>query len=153
MSHVTYLRVSQATCMDESCHIPACESSHMHGWVMSHTWIKHTSHIYEWDSCMWDRWVMVHTWIEHITYMNETWHARMPCGVATISRLFKITGLFCKRALYKRLYPAKETCNFKEPTNRSHPIFICASEAWVRRHYRWVMAYTWIKIYQIHVVW
>jgi len=25
-------------------------------------------------------------------------------GVATISRLLKIIGLFCKRALYKRLY-------------------------------------------------
>jgi len=43
-------------------------------------------------------------------------------GVATISRLLKILGLFCKRALQKRLYSAKETCSFKEPTNRSHPI-------------------------------
>ena len=30
-------------------------------------------------------------------------------GVATISRLLKIIGLFCKRALSKRLYSAKET--------------------------------------------
>jgi len=29
---------------------------------------------------------------------------------------------FCKRALQKRLYSAKETHNFKEPTNRSHLI-------------------------------
>ena len=43
-------------------------------------------------------------------------------GVATISRLLKIIGLFCKRALQKRLYSAKETYDFKEPTNRSHPI-------------------------------
>jgi len=43
-------------------------------------------------------------------------------GVATISRLLKIIGLFCKRALWKRRYSAKETYNFKEPTNRSHPI-------------------------------
>jgi len=43
-------------------------------------------------------------------------------GVATISRLLKIIGLFCKRALEKRQYSAKETCNFKEHTNRSHPI-------------------------------
>jgi len=42
--------------------------------------------------------------------------------VATISRLLKIICLFCKRALQKRLYSAKETYNFKEPTNRSHPI-------------------------------
>jgi len=36
-----------------------------------------------------------------------------------------ITGLFCKRALYKRRYSAKETCNFNEPTNGSHPIKGC----------------------------
>ena len=44
--------------------------------------------------------------------------------VATISRLLKITGLFCKRALQKRRYSAKETYNLKEPTNRSHPISV-----------------------------
>jgi len=42
--------------------------------------------------------------------------------VASVSRLLKIIGLFCKRALYKRLYSAKETYNFKEPTNGSHRI-------------------------------
>jgi len=46
----------------------------------------------------------------------------MGYGVATISRLLKMIGLFCKRALSKRRYSAKETYNFKEPTNRSHPI-------------------------------
>ena len=43
-------------------------------------------------------------------------------GVATISRLLKITGLFCKRALQKRPVFCKETCIFKHPTHRSHPI-------------------------------
>jgi len=43
---------------------------------------------------------------------------------ATISRLLKITGLFCKRALLKRRYSSKETYNFKEPTDGSHPIFV-----------------------------
>jgi len=43
-------------------------------------------------------------------------------GVDTISRLLKIIGLFCKRALQKRRYSAKETYNSKEPTNRSHPM-------------------------------
>jgi len=42
--------------------------------------------------------------------------------VATISRLFKTIGLFCKKALEKRLDSAKETYQFKEPTDRSHPI-------------------------------
>ena len=44
-----------------------------------------------------------------------------PYGVATISRLLKMIGLFCKRALYNRRYSAKETYYFEEPTNRSHP--------------------------------
>jgi len=43
-------------------------------------------------------------------------------GVPIIRRLFQITGLFCKRALSKRRYSAKETYDFKEPTNRSHPV-------------------------------
>ena len=43
-------------------------------------------------------------------------------GVASISRLLKIIRLFCKRALWNRRYSAKETYNFKEPTNRSHPL-------------------------------
>ena len=39
-----------------------------------------------------------------------------------ITHTDKIIGLFCKRALQKRLYSADETYNFKEPTNCSHPI-------------------------------
>ena len=33
-------------------------------------------------------------------------------GVALVGRIDKIVGLFCKRALLKRLYSAKETYNF-----------------------------------------
>ena len=40
-------------------------------------------------------------------------------GGATMSRLLKMIGLFCKRALYKRRYSAKETYNLKEHTNQS----------------------------------
>ena len=42
--------------------------------------------------------------------------------VATIKEIDKIIGLFCKRALYKRRYSAKETYDFIDPTDRSHPI-------------------------------
>jgi len=42
--------------------------------------------------------------------------------VATIDRLLEIIGLFCKRDIEKRHFPAKENYKFKEPTNRSHPI-------------------------------
>jgi len=54
---------------------------------------------------------------------NETYKSNLSkktYGVAMISRLFKIIGLFCKRALSKRRYSAKETYHFKKPTNRSH---------------------------------
>jgi len=43
-------------------------------------------------------------------------------GVALVSRIHEIIGLLCKRALQKRRYSAKETCNFIDPTDRSHPI-------------------------------
>jgi len=62
-------------------------------------------------------------------YTYQFWHeilCHLICswlyGVATVSRLLEIIVLFCKRALIKRWYSAKETYNFKEPTNRSHPI-------------------------------
>ena len=42
-------------------------------------------------------------------------------GVATISRLLKIIGLFCKIPLERRLCSAKETYNLKEPPKHSHP--------------------------------
>ena len=45
-------------------------------------------------------------------------------GVATISRLLKIIGLFCRISSLCNGSFAKETCNFKEPTNRSHPICV-----------------------------
>jgi len=56
------------------------------------------------------------------TLQHTPWYSAHCYGVATISRLLKIISLFCKRALYKRLYSAKETYNFQEPTSRSHPI-------------------------------
>ena len=43
-------------------------------------------------------------------------------GLATMGRLLKTSGLFCKRALLKRLCCAKETYNFEASTHRSHPI-------------------------------
>jgi len=46
----------------------------------------------------------------------------MAYGVATIIRLLKTIGLFCKRALLKRLCSAKESYNFIESTNRCQPI-------------------------------
>jgi len=45
-------------------------------------------------------------------------------GVATISRVLKIIGLFCRISSLLQGSFATETCNFKEPTNRSHPISV-----------------------------
>jgi len=39
-----------------------------------------------------------------------------------VSRLLKIIGLFCRRALQKRWFSAKQNYDIKEPTKRSHPI-------------------------------
>ena len=50
-------------------------------------------------------------------HLQSDWY-----GVATISRLLKNIGRFCKRALQRRPIFCKETYGFKEPTNRSHPI-------------------------------
>jgi len=43
-------------------------------------------------------------------------------GVASVSRIVTIIGLFCKRALLKRQYSANETYNLIDPTDCSHPI-------------------------------
>jgi len=43
-------------------------------------------------------------------------------GVATISRLLKILGLFCRISSLLQGSFAEETYNFKAPTHRSHPI-------------------------------
>ena len=77
------------------------------------------------------------TWIPHTyhricisinMYINKDVY-----GVATICRLLKIISLFCRISSLLQGSFAKETCNFKEPTNRSHPIpiyILCTSAGW-----------------------
>ena len=48
-------------------------------------------------------------------------------GVATRSRLLEIIGLFCRISSLLQGSFAKETLDFKEPTNRSNPIVKTAS--------------------------
>ena len=57
-----------------------------------------------------------------VTESTQCRHVRENTDSVRSSRLLKITGPFCKRALSKRLYSAKETYDFKEPTNHSHLI-------------------------------
>jgi len=55
-------------------------------------------------------------------YVGVLYHSKELNGEATIGRLFKIIGLFCKRALQKRRYSAKETYDFKEPLVVATPL-------------------------------
>ena len=51
-----------------------------------------------------------------------SWASTYVYGVAMISRLLKIIGLLCRISSLLLSSFAKEAYNFKEPTNRSHPI-------------------------------
>jgi len=51
----------------------------------------------------------------HTTHQNEY-------GVALVSRIDSIIGLFCKRALRKKKYSAEETYDSIDPTDSSRPI-------------------------------
>jgi len=102
-------------------------------YIYTHTYIH--IYIYVWMNMYIYRYkhINIHTYVwiyEHINLSSKCGFMRIRLwvhnnwyGVASISKLLKITGLFCKRALSKRLYSAKETYNLKEPTNRSHPIW------------------------------
>ena len=89
----------------------------------------------------------------HITHVwrdsrvdSYVWHDLHVCANCLwggyISRLLRLVGLFCKRALYKRLYSAKETCNLKKSTNRSHPIAPCCADCEANSPSIWVMSHT-----------
>jgi len=79
---------------------------------------------YVWNNILFQAWhsIKTHTQTQHThRQVKEIGHqlVYLPTyGVATISRLFKIIGLYCKRALQKRHIFFKETYNFKGPTNR-----------------------------------
>ena len=52
-------------------------------------------------------------------------------GVAMVSRIDKIISLFCRIASLLQGSFAKETCNFIDPTNQSHPIPMCVRTTYV----------------------
>jgi len=63
-------------------------------------------------------------------------HCKDAYGVAWVSRIDKIIRLFCKRALQKRQYSAKETYNLIDPAHCSHPIVGVEMEShWT--HVKW----------------
>jgi len=69
--------------------------------------------------------------------------------VATTSRLLIFIDLFCKRALWKRRYSARETFHLKEPTNRSHFISHTQQD---QQKLHWVVAYE-LFPWMSHVKW
>ena len=99
--------------------IQMCDMTHSNVWHDSFicvTWLIQMcdmTHSYVWhgsSECV------------HVTHSNVWYDSNRIYGLATISRLLENIDLFCKTALWKRRYSAKETYNFKEPTNRRHPI-------------------------------
>ena len=56
-------------------------------------------------------------------------HLHVQYGVALVSRIDGIIGLFCKRALQTRQYSAEETYNLIDPTDRSHPIAVAHTQS------------------------
>jgi len=58
-----------------------------------------------------------------MSHMTRWFNKNLGMGCLRLVGFFQIVGLFCKQALWKRQYSAKETYHFKEPTNRSHPIW------------------------------
>ena len=58
-------------------------------------------------------------------------------GVASVSRNDKKIGIFCKRALQKRQYSAKETYDFIDASDRSHPICVWRVCFLIASQYKW----------------
>ena len=71
----------------------------------------------------------------YYTYLYTCACMHISYGVATSSRLLKIIGLFCRISSLLMGSFAEEIYNFKEPTNRSHPISICYIYIYVSYRY------------------
>ena len=84
----------------------------------------------QWDTSLWLQWDTIKVQTSCIpTAYRYAWACACACvvlggyGVVLVSRIDKIIRLFCKRDPHKRRYCAKETCNFIDPTDCSHPIW------------------------------
>ena len=106
-----------------------CKCASYHTWNMNASHIHEMRHTYDWALAHVQMRLVLRVWFLRVWFIGggRVLFVRVRgvtgyCGVATISRLLKIIGLFCKRALSKRRYSAKETYNCEESTNRSHPM-------------------------------
>jgi len=95
---------------------------HVHGSSVSAIIQDSLSDDMHWNIC----YTLQHPASSLCTYMYyiDVWQVstEIAMGWLRFAGFIKTTCLFCKRALQKRLYSAKETYNFKEHTHRSHPI-------------------------------
>jgi len=136
------------TQVNESCHIWMSyrQTLAQPSWV-----VRHVTHIFEqnmahiWMSCI----QSVNQHLRDMSRIEQTSHGtcmKGSYGVASISRLLWIIGLFCRISSLLEGSFAKETYHFKEPTNRSHPI-PCLFERvkahiWMRHgKHKWVMSF------------
>jgi len=95
-----------------------------------------------------------------VTCLIRVSRSRHTYGVAMMSRLLKIIGLFCKKALQKRTDSAKETYNIRcllikaTPYYDKHPD-MCATHILGYIHTCWVHTYwvihTYIYVYMGHI--
>jgi len=117
------------------CLVYMCDMSHSHEWhdtSMRVTWsiqlcdmtllhVYHVSYIYaSYVSFTWVTWLMPRRMHTCNAIHSNPRTASM--GRLRLVGSLKLYVSFAKRALWTRLYSAKETYNFKEPLHRSHPI-------------------------------
>ena len=135
-------------CLDKRIHssiycLVICQDMQSHWWMMGHVNYSHewvTSHVRTNESCEWTIWMSLETHTSEYViipimeschtyeWMSKSWVMQMnnwmrhDTGVAVDSRIDKIIGLFCRTMSLLQGSFAKETYNFIDPTDRSHPI-------------------------------
>jgi len=83
------------------------------------TYHKHLDHIYNLHTQTFIRAIDITHVYDYVLLLLTLHYA-----LASVSRIDKTIGVFCKRALYKRQHSAKETYNFFVPTDCRHPISV-----------------------------
>ena len=139
MDFVTIHHVVDVHIVNESCCGFVIHVTHTRTHTHTHTH-NESRHMYEYTccGCSYREWVIL-----CIFYLYE----RVVCqscqsyGVATISRLLKTIGLFCRMSSLLRVSFAKEAYNFKEPTDRSPPIAVISVQV---SHDNRVMSHIWL---------
>jgi len=163
--HISHVCVTCIIHMCDPCVWDICDKTHSYicVWLITHVCDMHHSYVWRLTH-MCDLWVQMrgiyhsYMWdyVTRLTHICDMYRGSslfalgaphlFVYGVALVSWIDWIIGLFCERALKKRQYSAKQTYRLIDPTNRSHPI------AWhfhVYRVTRWHIQMKWFE----HVTW